>query len=112
MKTREALFPEFEISKTLEEFRLPPCPPPRGKDVLERFLAILHETQKNLRSCNSVALCVANELDDLWEKGDARIPRNKVQTMKKKIVDLRKDLRTLCNKSKKGRPAYQATVSL
>ena len=112
MKTREPLYPEFEISRTLQEFHPLPCPPPCGKDVLERFFGILHETRKDLRSCNSVALQVATELHDLWERGDARIPRNKLQTIKKKVVDFREDLRRLCKKSKKGTPGYQATVSL
>ena len=111
MKTREPLRPEFGISKTLEAFRQPPCPPPRGKEVLERFFGVLHSQTKNSRDVNATALTVAAEMEDLWLKGDSRIPRNRVQTMKKKVLDFREDLRYLTNKSKKGRPAYAEMVS-
>ena len=110
MKTREPLRPEFGISKTLEAFREPPCPPPRGNEILERFFGVLHSQTKNSRDVNAAALTVADEMDDLWQKGDSRIPRNRVQTMKKKVMDIRDLLRYLSNKSKKGRPAYAEKV--
>ena len=111
MKTREPLHPEFGISKTIESFRQPPCPPPHGLEVLERFFAVLHSQPGNNRNINGAALVIAQELDELWQLGDARIPRKVLQTIKAKVLDLRNLLRNLCNKSKKARPAYAEWVS-
>ena len=111
MKTREPLYPEFEISMTLEAFRQPPCPPPHGREVLERFFAVLHSQPKNCRDVNAAAITVATELHALWLVGDARIPCNLRDTMKKKIVKFRELLKFLCTKGKKGRPAYAEAVS-
>ena len=111
MNTREPLYPDLQISKTIEAFQQPPCPPPRGKEILERFFGVLHSTSKNNRDLNTVSLTVAGELHVLWSIGDARIPCNTKHTMKKKIVKLREILKYLSNKSKKGRPAYAEAVS-
>ena len=112
MKTREPLHPEFQISKTIPAFQQPPCEPPHGKEILERFFDVLHSQPKNNRDGNAVAHSVATELDDLWLLGDARIPRNTVPTIKKKVVDFRDLLGIISKKSKKGRPAYEEAVSM
>ena len=112
MKTREPLHPEFEISKTIEAFRTPPCQPPFGKEILERFFGVLHSRPKNDRDNNAVAHALSAELHALWFLGDARIPCNSIKTIKKKVEDLRQLLKYLCNKSKKGRPAYAEAVSV
>ena len=39
-------------SKTIEAFQQPPCSPPRGKEILERFFVVLHST-----SCVRVRAC-------------------------------------------------------
>ena len=75
MKTREPLYPEFEISKT--SF---------SAEVLEHFFDVLHSQPKNNRDSNDVVHTVATKLDELWLLGDARIPRNTVTTIKRKIV--------------------------
>ena len=111
MKTREPLYPEFGISKTLEAFRQPPCSPPQGKEILERYFAVFHDQPKNERNSNLAVLHVSNELLELWQRGDARIPINTLKTLKKKVSDFREDLRSLSKKSHKKRPAYAATVN-
>ena len=111
MKTREPLHPELQISKTIDEFQSPPCPPPRGKDVLERFYGVLHSQQGNSRKASDAAQLVAKELHDLWLRGDARIPRCLVKTIQKKIMDMREMIRYLSDKAKKGRPAYAEKAS-
>ena len=112
MHTREPLHPELIISKRLERFRQPPCQPSKGQEVLERYFDVLHSQPSNCCDVNGAARAVAKELHELWEKGDARIPINKVQTIQRKILEFREDLRYLLNKSKKGRPAYAEKVSL
>ena len=112
MHTREPLRPEFQISKRLEQFRQPPCQPPRGMEVMERFFGVLHSQASNCRDVNGAARIVAKELHELWEKGDAQIPIQRINTTHAKILEFREDLRYLCNKSKKGRPAYAERVSL
>ena len=112
MKTREPLHPEFGIARTIEAFRQPPCPPPQGKEVMERFFEVFHAQLKNERSADAASYTVAVELDSLWKLGDARIPRKTVQTIKKKIMDFRDNLRKICVKSKKGQRAYEEAVSL
>ena len=111
MKTREPLYPEFGISKTLEVFRQPPCTPPCGREILERFLGVFYSQLKNARDKGVAAHTVAVELNDLWLLGDARIPLLTMKTMKKKILELRETLNFLCIKGKKGRPGYADKVS-
>ena len=110
MKTREPLHPEFGIARTIEAFRQPPCSPPQGKEVLERFFEVLHSQPKNGRNVDAAAYSVAAELDGLWKLGDARIPLKTVKTIKKMITDFRENLRKICVKSKKGKPAYEEAV--
>ena len=110
MRPHQELCPEFGISKTIAAFRKPPCPPPTGKDILERFIDILHAQPRNCRSCDAVAFSVATELRDHWQEGDARIPLNTVPTIKKRILDLRETLRFIHQRSKKGRKDYVEAV--
>ena len=112
MKTRERLFPEFQISKTIDAFRQPPCSPPHGKEVFERFFGVLYSQPKNCRNFIAAGHTAAAEMDALWLVGDARIPRNTIETIKKKILKFRELLQYLLNKSKKGRPVYAEVVSL
>ena len=69
MKTREPLYPEFKILKTLEAFRQPPCSPPHGHEVLERFFVVFQSQPKNCRDANAMAVMVAAELHALWLVG-------------------------------------------
>ena len=110
-KTRERLYPEFLITKCLEEFPRPPCEPPKGKDIMERYFDVLRKQPGNVRSKNDAAYAVAMELRDLWERGDARIPLRCPQTLKTTILKFCDDLNQIRNKSKKDRPSYQAAVS-
>ena len=110
MKTRDPMYPNFLISKCLEQFKPPPCQPPKGKDVLERYFAILYEQPANMRIANDAAYKVALELQKLWEQADARIPLRSAQTIKKAILDFRDDLLYIRNESKKSRPIYVEKV--
>ena len=112
MKTREGLQPEFGISKTLDAFKQPPCQPPKGKDVLERYYGVLHSQPPNEKDANAALLVVAKELRALWEMGDARIPLKKNFDIKADLIRFRENLRYLTNKSKKGRPTYVAKVNI
>ena len=78
MHTREPLHSELIISKRLERFRQPPCQPSKGQEVLERYLDVLHSQPSKCRHVSGAAQAVAKEYHELWEKGDARIPINKV----------------------------------
>ena len=111
-KTRERMYPDFGIPKPLEHFKQPPCEPPKGREVLERFFDILYKQPVNNRSAPDAAFAVAVELRELWERGDARIPLRRAQTLKKTILDFRQDLKDIQNKSKENRPSYQEAVSL
>ena len=111
MDTRDPLFPDFSISKSLEKFKAPPCQPPRGRDVLERYFDVLYARPKGKRKGDDAALQVAEELIQLWGVGDARIPLITVYPLKKKINDFRDDLQYLCNKSKMNRGNYTEKVS-
>ena len=105
------LYPEFKIAKLLEQFPPPPCQPPRGLHILERFFEILYSQPPHRRDSNTAARSVATELDDLWKSGDARIPRKDVKTLIKKIINFREDLKYLSDKSKVGSAKYQPRVS-
>ena len=111
MNTREPLYPEHKISKTLDNFRQPPGQPPQGREVMERFFQVFYSVPKNERNKNDAALTVAKELCALWELGDARIPVIGRDKLKKKILGMRQDLTDICNESKKGTPAYVVAVS-
>ena len=104
------MFPEFLISKRLESFQQPPCQPPKGKDVLERYFDVLYGQTANQRNGSDAAYAVATELIDLWKRGDARIPCQFVQAVKTAIVDFRETLTVINNKSKRQRPSYQEKV--
>ena len=101
MKTREPLYPNFLISKRLEQFQQPPCQPPKGKDVLEHFFNVLYTQPRNKRVAGDAAFTVALELRDLWNHGDARIPLRANSTIKKAILEMREDLLFICCESKK-----------
>ena len=73
MDTRERLKPEFGISRTIDAFRKPPCPPATGKDVLVRFSGILHKQSRNCRNVDVTAFTVATELQAHWEERGGRI---------------------------------------
>ena len=84
MDLREGLKPEFGISRTIDAFRKPPCPPATGKDVLERFFGILHDQPRNCHSVDATAFTVATELHGHRKEGDGQIPLNTIPTVKKK----------------------------
>ena len=111
METRRPLYPKFGISKQLEHFTPPPCQPPKGKEVLERFFDVLHGQGKNQRSAETAASEVAKELIQLWKLGDGRIPLNQVKTIAKRIFDFRSDLAWLCKTSMETRPIYKTKVN-
>ena len=104
------MYPEFYISKVLTHFSSPPCQPPLGREVLERFFDLLFAQPKHRRDNNAAAYAVALELET-WGQGDARIPLKSNKTLVKQIVDFRHDLKIVCDKSKAGRESYQKTVS-
>ena len=104
------LYPDFGITKLLEKFPAPPCQPPRGLDVLERFFALRIAQPKNRQDNKNVAWLVATELSELWKVGDGRIPRKSVSHLMKQIVEFRELLAFLCVKSRAGRGSYQSKV--
>ena len=104
------MYPNFSIAKRLEHFPQPPCQPPKGKDVLERYFDVLYRQPANNRKATEAAQTVALELQSLWQRGDARIPLRTTPTLKKAILDFRDDLLYIKNESKKSRPAYQEKV--
>ena len=104
------LYPEFGISKPLEKFSAPPCQPPIGKDILERFFALKLEQPKNRQDNKNVAHLVALELLELWSVGDARIPCQAISNLSKQVANFREELAFLCDKSKVGRGNYQSKV--
>ena len=67
MNTRDRLYPDFQIGRRLNTFRSPPCQPPCGKDVLERYFDVLYAK----RCANDAAASVAGELVKLWNEGDS-----------------------------------------
>ena len=105
------LYPDFNILKPLDRFPAPPCQPPLGKDVLERFFAILFAQPKHRQDKKATAHVVATELSELWERGDGRIPRKALSTLTKNIIEFRADLAFLCDKSKVGYGSYQKKVN-
>ena len=105
------LYPEFNISKLLDHFRAPPCQPPCGREILERFFHVLFAQPKHRRDLKAAAHTVATELANLWTAGDARIPQKAISTLAKQIFDFRADLKTLGDKSKAGRESYQKKVN-
>ena len=110
MERRHPMYPDFGISKRLESFKDPPSQPPKGKDVLERFFDILYRQPKNSRSAKDAATAVTEQLLALWTLGDARIPLNAEDTVKKAILTLREDLAWLNQKAKKKRANYESKV--
>ena len=102
IKTRDVLFPEFQISKLLEQFKAPPCQPPKGRDVMERFFDVLYSQSTNNRDGRKAAWKVALELDELWKLGDARIPRKTPKTIQSTILHWREQLRALCKKDQQN----------
>ena len=110
MERRQAMYPEFGISKRLERFQPPPSQPPKGKDVLERLFDVLFSQEKNKRSVESAAATVAEELLALWALGDARIPLNAKDTVRNRFVSFREELAYLNKKAMKARSNYQTKV--
>ena len=66
----------------------------------------------NKRCANDAAYAVAVEVRELWQRGDARIPLQTAQTIKKRILHFRDDLLFIQKQSKKGRPSFQEAVSI
>ena len=110
MQTRDPMFPKFLISKRLSAFKQPPCEPPKGKDVLERYFDVLYEQPPNKRNGSDAAFKVAKELLSLWQLGDGRIPLRCEKTVKKAIEDFRTDFNYIRNETKKTRKVYQDKV--
>ena len=104
------LYPDFQILRPLDDFKQPPCQPPKGKDVLERFFHVLFEQPKNRRDATSAADTVAVKLMDLWQLGDARIPLLRRRIIQKNIADFRADLAFLCKKGNLKKPTYANKV--
>ena len=52
------------VTKMLSRFSPPPCQPPTGKDILERFFDILFNQPKNRQDKKAAAYSVALELID------------------------------------------------
>ena len=92
MERRQAMYPEFGISKRLERFQPPPSQPPKGKDVLERLFDVLFSQEKNKRSVESAAATVAEELLALWALGVARMTRRKEPSNLPRILVARSNL--------------------
>ena len=65
---------DFGINFPLEKFTPPPCQPPRGNAVLERFHAFLRDQNGNRKDAKSAAYQTALALEEIWKLGDARIP--------------------------------------
>ena len=110
MERRHTMYPDFGISRRLERFQPPPSQPPKGKDVLERLFDVIFSQDKNNRSIENAAAIVAEELLTLWALGDARIPLNALDTVKKRIISFRKDLAYLNIKAMKTRSNYGTKV--
>ena len=110
--TRERMYPDYQISKRREHFQQPPCQPPKGKDILERYFDVLYVQPVNKRCANDAAYAVAVEVRELWQRGDARIPLQTAQTIKKRILHFRDDLLFIQKQSKKGQPSFQEAVSI
>ena len=104
------LYPDFQILRPLDAFKPPPCQPPKGKDVLERFFHVLNAQPKNRRDKAAAAHTVATKLIDLWKLGDGRIPLLCCKTLQKNILDFRADLAFLCTKANHKKPVYANKV--
>ena len=70
MNRRDCLYPDFQIGRHFNTFRLPPCQPPYGKDVSERYFDVLYEKPIGKRWANAAAAYVAGKLVKLWNEGD------------------------------------------
>ena len=110
-QSRKPIAPEFGIHYPRDNFSPPPCQPPCGKDVLERFVRILNSQPANQKDVKYVAYLIAQELDELWRLGDARIPRMQVRHIQNKIMGFYDQLKLLKKKIKAKQPKYISTVS-
>ena len=106
------LYPAFQILRPLDAFPPPPCQPPKGKDVLERFFHVLSKQPRNRKDAGAAAHTVATELENTWKLGDARIPLKATKILKKKVVEFRQDLAYLCTKANMKRPVYANRVRM
>ena len=75
---------DFGVLYPLENFKTPPCEPPKGKQVLERLYCLI----KNQKQSVSTAVNKASqEIINLWSIGDSRITLLSRKSVKKKIAD-------------------------
>ena len=109
-QSRKKISEEFEIDFPVEQLPLPPCQPPKGKAVLERFYAHLRDQPSNSKNATTAAYDTAKDLEKVWSLGDARIPRLHITSIQNNIVAFHQQLKLLNTKSKAKQPKYIKAV--
>ena len=109
-QSRQKIAADFGIDFPLEKFTPPPCQPPRGKAVLERFHAFLRDQNGNRKDAKSAAYQTALALEEIWKLGDARIPRQHVSSIQSHILTMHEQLNELRRTEKAKQPKYIRTV--
>ena len=108
---RDPALAELGIGSNLEKFKMPPCQPPKGKQVIERLNSVIADQPANKLDISKAESQVAQELLDLWIIGDAFIPRKSLRSIKLNISNIRQDFKFLRQLSRKGTPLYEKKVS-
>ena len=108
-QSRNKIAEEFGISFPSDQLPQPPCQPPKGKAVLERFYKLLNNQKGNLKDANYAAYRTAVELEEVWKLGDARIPRLATSNIQKKVFEFYEELKYLKIKSKAKQAKYLLT---
>ena len=109
-QSRQKIAADFGISFPLEKFTPPPCQPPRGYQVLERFHAFLRDQKGNRKDAKSAAYQTAIALEEIWKLGDARIPRQHWSSIQSNILAMHEQLNFLKRTEKAKQPKYIKTV--
>ena len=111
MELRSKLASQFGILFLLEAFKMPPCKPPTGKEVLERPHGIMKNQEGNKVSVKQASLQVSHELINLWTLGDTRISLVCSKSVQKKIMKLYEVFAFVRLESRKHKKAYASKVS-